>query len=386
MTQNYDVVIVGAGVIGLSVAYYLKRQGIERVLVLEKAKSWNTGSTALANGGIRQQFASPINIRLSQLSVPVFENFDQEFDTQIHFRQYGYLFVTATAEGEKNLCANLALQQQHGVPAEWLTPEQIAQLAPYVRLDDIIGGTFCGKDGYADSWSVGTGFGTAARNLGAEIEFEQEVTELLVSAGRVQGVKTNTREVHTNTVVNAAGPWAAKLAALAGVNLPVLPVRHMVLLTEELHTLPEKMPMTIDVDTGFIMRMEGHRCYMGWADPEEVPGFNLSFDPDWIDKTMERAVLRVPALEEAQVNPKRCAAGLFEVAPDHTCILGEAPQVQGFYLANGFSGHGMLHAPAAGMLTADLIAVNGGRTIWWTSHAPPLAVEEGKAVKETVVM
>ncbi len=384
MKRSYDVVVIGAGIIGLSVAYYLKQKGCPRVLLLEKEDTWINGSTPRANGGFRQQFSTPINIRMSQLSLPVFESFRDVFDTDISFRQRGYLFVTASQAGRSGLLQNLEIQRRHQVPVEWLEPAQIKELAPFVKTDDLQGGNFCGKDGYADSYSIAAGFGSAALRMGAELELLQPVVEITRAGNRVTAVRTPEHTIETHRVVNAAGPAAAGVSALLGIDLPVKPVRRMLVMTEDFADIPEEIPMTIDIDTGFIMRKESGRVLMGWSDPDEPPGFNLAFDPAIIDVVAEKAVLRVPSLERARINPRKSWAGLYAETPDHHCVLGEVDE-SGFFLANGFSGHGMMHSPAVGMILADLVLE--GSTSLLDIH--PLRFSrfaEGDLIRETVVI
>lgn len=384
-SKNYDVIVVGAGIIGLSVAYYLARRAAGRILVLEKAESWATGSTPRANGGFRQQFSTPINIRLSQLSVPVFENFQEEFESDINLRQYGYLFVTATDRGRHALQANCRMQQSFGVPVNWVEPREVGKRFPFLRSDDLLGGTFCARDGYADSYSIAAGFGKRARELGVELAFDQQVTGFKISSGTVQAVRTSKDLFAAGAVVNSAGPEAAEIGRLAGLEIPVEPVRRMLLMTEDFAPIPEDIPMIVDADTGFLMRKESGKVLMGWSDPDEPAAFNLSFDPAFIDEVTQRALPRVPLLQEARVNPRRCWAGLYAVSPDHHCILGEAEELKGFYLANGFSGHGMMHSPAVGMILADLIVT--GRTS--LIDPGPLRLSrfrEGALIHEMVVL
>lgn len=384
MTRTYDAVVIGAGIIGLSIAYYLKKKRCRRVLILEKEETWINGSTPRANGGFRQQFSTAVNIRMSQLSLPVFENFSREFDTDISFRQRGYLFVTASPEGRGGLLRNLEFQKRHGVPVEWIEGNEIARLAPYLRVDDLLGGNFCARDGYADAYSIAAGFGSAALKLGAELETLAPVTGIHLSESGTAKVQTPTGRIETPRLVNAAGPAAAEVARLAGISLPVQPVRRMLVMTEDFPEIPEGIPMTIDVDTGFIMRKESGRVLMGWSDPDEPPGFNLAFDSAIIDVVAEKALRRVPILEKARINARKSWAGLYAETPDHHCILGEVGET-GFFLANGFSGHGMMHAPAVGMVLADLML--DGKTDLLDVHALRLSrFAEGDLIKETVVI
>ena len=385
VARTFDAIIIGAGIMGLSVAYYLKKKHCPRVLVLEKEDSWINGSTARANGGFRQQFSTAINIQLSRISVSVFESFREDFEIDISLRQYGYLFVTASESGETALRANLKLQRDHDVPVEWLAVDDIRKLAPFLRLEDVRGGTYCARDGYADAYSIAEGFGRMGRSLGAEMEFGQPVEKVLTDSGRVRGVATPQGEVHAPVIVNAAGPYAGKIGKLAGIDVPVVPVRRMMVMTEDFPDIPETIPMTIDADTGFLMRKEGEKVLMGWADPDEPAGFNSAFDSSFVDVVAQKALHRVPMLERAQINPKRSWAGLYEITPDHHCILDESQEVSGFFLMNGFSGHGMMHSPAAGMILAELI-VDGKTDLVDIRRLRLSRFREGDLIDETVVL
>lgn len=385
MARTFDVVIVGAGIMGLSIAYYLKKKGCRKVLVLEKEESWITGSTAKANGGFRQQFSDPVNILLSQLSLPVLKHFGEAFHTDIAFSQYGYLFVTATKSGEETLKRNLHTQHQYGVPVVWLSPEEVGRLAPYLKNADLRGGNFCDQDGYGDSYSIAAGFGQEALRLGAVLKTSSPVVDVLTSSGKVLGIRTPTETVHAPNIVNAAGPYAAVIGRYANVRVPVTPIRRMIVMTEEFSPIPDTIPMVIDTDSGFFMRKESGRVLMGWSDPDEPSSFNTSFDPTFVDVVAEKAIARVPVLEKAQINARRSWAGLYEISPDHHCILGEAPELKGFFVANGFSGHGMMHSPAVGMILSDLIL--NGRTELIDIHPVRLSrFEEGDLIHEEVVI
>jgi sarcosine oxidase subunit beta len=229
------------------------------------------------------------------------------------------------------------------------------------------------------------GFMGRARERGVRLWLDTEVVGIEVEGGRVAGVRTNRGRVSTRVVVNAAGPWAAQVAKLAGVEMPVLPLRRQVVQTEPFYKLPMKFPMVIDMSNGFHFRREGARVLMAWPDPQESFGFKLDFDPEFIEKVLSRAAARVPPLAEAQVNPGRCWAGLYEVTPDHHAIIGRAPSVEGFFLANGFSGHGVMHSPAAGLVVSEMILCGGSRTLDVVALRAE-RFEEGDSLKETAVI
>ncbi len=356
MTQSADVVIIGSGIVGASIAWHLTDAGCKDVLLLERESHPGKGSTGKSMGGVRAQFATDVNIRMSLHSIPFFAEFDRRLEHPSGYRPQGYLFVATRPAHLDYLRRNFQRQVELGLKhAALLAPEDVLRLAPQLRADDIVGGSFCSTDGFVDPYSVMTGFLLRACDNGARLQRDAEVTAIRVDAEGVAGVDTAQRAVATRTVVNAAGAWAAPIAALAGVSLPVEPLRRMLVPTEPFDLISRESPMVIDMSTGFHYRPEGAGLLLAWADPEETPGYKLTFDRDFIEKILTRAVDRVPCMESLEVNPRRAWAGLYEVSPDHHAILGPVPGVRGFFLANGFSGHGVMHSPATGRILADLI-------------------------------
>ena len=353
MIRTAEVVIIGGGVMGASTAYQLARRGVHPVIILERDQL-ASGSTSLSAGGIRYQFSSEANIRIMLESVPVFEHFAEEFDTEIDFRQDGYLFLATTEETWTDFQANIALQQRMGVPVQLMSPDDIRELAPYLYLDDVIGGTFCPKDGYADPYSVAMGFAKKARELGVLIAEKTEVTDISVTGGRVTGVETPKGRIATPVVVNVTGAWAAQVGRMVGVDLPVKPYRRQVFVTHPFSALPPRIPMIIDFEPSFYFRREGPGILMGMTDKDEPSSFNTNVDWDFLTEVVEKAVHRAPVLEKAGF--MRGWGGLYAVTPDDNPIIGkDIGRVEGFYCAVGFSGHGFMQSPAVGRILADLI-------------------------------
>ncbi len=351
--EKADVVIIGGGVMGTSTAYHLAKVGCRDVVLVER-KTLASGSTGLSAGGIRLQFSMEANIRLSMESLRYFEHFAEEFDTEIDFRQYGYLFLATEPQDRAEFQASVAVQQSLGVPVRLLSPEEIHEMAPYLYLEDVLGGTFCPRDGYADPYSVAMGFAKQARRLGVSIREETEALDIKVSGGRVRAVVTNKGEIATPAVVNVAGPWAAQVGRMAGVELPVQPYRRQVFVTAPFYELPKQIPMIIDFAPSFYFRREGASILMGMTDHEEPPSFNTHFDLEFLVKVAEKAAHRVPALDRADF--MRGWGGLYAITPDDNPIIGkDIGGVEGFYCAVGFSGHGFQQSPAVGRILADLI-------------------------------
>jgi sarcosine oxidase subunit beta len=403
MNETADVVIIGSGIVGSSVAYHLAEQGCTNVLVIEREAHQGKGSTGKSMGGVRAQFSTPVNIQMSRYSIDFFSRFDEVIGHPADYRAHGYLFCATNERQLEYLRTNRGRQLALGVKnVELVSREDIAKFVPQMRVDDIIGGTFCQTDGFVDPHSVMMGFMLNARERGVRLWLDTQVTGIKVeldagSAGilpayaygytprRVTGVVTSRGFVSTPIVVNAAGPWAAQVALLAGVDLPVEPLRRQLVPTEPFDGLPQRFPMVIDMSTGFHFRREGKGILLAWNDPEETPGFKTEFDPGFVEKILTRAAHRVPRLSEAEVNPRRAWAGLYEMTPDHHAIIGAVQNVAGLYFVNGFSGHGVMHSPASGRITADLI-LHGHSSLIDASQLSVTRFAAGKLLEETAVL
>lgn len=349
---------------GASTAYHLARRGVTRVTLVEREQVLGAGSTGRNAGGVRYQFSSEANIRLSMESIAAIERFQEEVGQTIDFHQDGYLFLLSEPANVAAFRRNLALQQKLGIDVRWLEPDEAAALAPGLRTDGVIGATFCPKDGIADPNGVTMGFAKAAQSMGVEIARETEVTGVRVQGGRVQGVDTSRGPIDAPVVVNAAGPYAKRIGDMAGVETPVTPVRHHIFIAQPA-ARPEGHPsafpgapsnhiMVIDFETTFYFHREGANLLFGMADRSEQPGFDLSVNWEFLERVTPIAVRRLPALQEASIS--HAWAGLYEMTPDAMPIIGPAGEPAGYYMITGFSGHGFQHSPAAGRILADVIA------------------------------
>ncbi len=352
MRRTADVVIVGGGIIGASIAYHLTKKGVRDVLVLERDRL-GSGSTGKNAGGIRLQFSSEINVRLSQRSLPHIERFAEEIGTDPHFHQVGYLFLITEDRDVAAFERSLAVWSRLGVPARRVTAGEAQALFKHARTDDVRFGTFCAKDGYADPSSMLNGYVARAREAGVTFAEDAVVTAISCANGRTAGVRTKADEIGARSVVNAAGPWAAQVAKLAGVDLPIQPLRRHIFVTEAVPGLDEDFPLTIEFASGLYAHRESGGVLLGMADPNEKPGFDDSVNPDFMPAVVERALTRFPILERTFI--KTGWAGLYEDMPDKHPILGKVDGIEGFINAAGFSGHGIMHAPATGELIAELI-------------------------------
>jgi sarcosine oxidase subunit beta len=384
--HSADVVIIGGGIVGSSIAYHLAAEGCRNVLVIERETHQGKGSTGKSMGGVRAQFATPVNIQMSLYSIPFYASFEERLGHPSGYRPQGYLFVATSERHLAYLRANFERQVVMGLQTAKLLPaDDIIHMYPQLRSDDIVGGSFCSTDGFVDPYSAMVGFMTWAAEHGAQLWRNTEVTGIGVDAQGVAGVETSRGRVATRTVVNAAGPWAAQVAKMVGVELPVEPLRRMLVPTEPFDQFPHTAPMIIDMSSGFHFRPESLGFLLAWNDPEETPGYKTDFDPAFIEKILVRAADRVPIFENLAVNPKRAWAGLYEMTPDHHPILGPAPGVPGFFLANGFSGHGVMHAPATGKILCDLI-LRGQTSLVDASLLSLQRYAEGRLIEETAVL
>ena len=366
MNRTADVVVVGGGVVGASAAYHQAAAGAGRVLVLERADHLAAGSTGACAGGFRFQFSSAINVRLSQASVPMITGFTQEHGLPLDVVQDGYLFLVRGEELWRRFLAANELHASLGVEAEVLTPEEAASVAPGIATEDLVGATFGPRDGIADPSGLTQGYATLARGSGAEIEFGVEVEVVRTGGDRVLGVDTGDGPIDAGVVVNAAGPWAGVLAATAGVDLPLEPIPRHVLVTGPFDGAPERRTLVIEAMTSFYFHREGAGVLMGMGGASERASFETATDESFIAEELLPTAVRVfPPLEAASV--EHSWVGLYEMTPDRHPIIGEAPGVRGFYLANGFSGHGFQHAPVVGKLLAELIVGGAATTVDITS-------------------
>lgn len=384
--QTAEVVIIGGGIVGSSIAYHLTASGCKDVLVIERETAQGKGSTGKSMGGVRAQFSTPVNIQMSLYSIPFYARFDEQLGYPAGYRPQGYLFCATNEKHIAYLQANYKKQVAMGLKnVRLISAEEIRSLFPQLHSDDIVGGSFCSTDGFVDPYSVMIGFMSWAADHGATLWKHTEVSGIRGDDRGIAEVETSRGPVSTRKVVNAAGPWAAEVARMAGVDLPVVPLRRMLVPTEPFDQFPHTAPMIIDMSNGFHFRPESLGFLLAWNDPEETPGFKTDFEPSFIEKILTRAADRVPIFENLAVNPKRAWAGLYEMTPDHHPILGEAPGVPGFFLANGFSGHGAMHAPATGKILSDLI-LTGNTDLVDASLLNLSRFAEGRMIEETAVL
>jgi len=373
-----DIIIIGGGVMGASTAYHLAKCGIKDIVLLEKEEFFGTGATGRCAGGVRYQFSTEINVRLSLESLPMIERFKDQIGQDVDYRQCGYLLIATNEKDATTFKHNVDMQNRLGVQTQLLTGEEVRARLPLMKFADALAGTFNQKDGVVDPNSVVAGYVSAAQKMGAKAITRAEVTGIRVRGGEVEAVETTQGLIQTRTVLNAAGPWAGLIGEMAGVEIPIVPVRRQMFTTNTLKEIPEDFPFVIDFAQSLYFHREGDGLLIGMSNQNEQPGFDQNVDEEFELENFEAAMERMPLLERAS----RAShwAGLYEVTPDAHPIFGGS-LVKGFNICAGFSGHGFMHGPVAGKLMTEYI-LDGEFTTLDVSMLDLARFEEERLIKE----
>jgi sarcosine oxidase subunit beta len=381
--RHSDVAIVGAGVIGCSIAFHLARMGKRSVRLLEKEPLPGSGSTSKANGGIRAQFTTDVNVAMSLASMGILDALAEEIGDPPLYVKAGYLFLTSDPEKLSAMEKAVEFQRARGVTVDVLDGAGVRSKAPYAA-GEIAGGTFGARDGFIDPGGLANFFLREATRGGVRVDYVSEVRGLTRDGRGDFVIATSSGDFTAGLVVDAAGPYSATVAKLVGLELPVAPVRRHLLISGPIPSLPRVIPMTIDADSGVLVRREGDRVLIAYSNPDEPAGFNREFDPEFALRIAEPLESRFPLVADAGLDMRRSWAGLYEVTPDHHAVVG-ATSVPGFYVASGFSGHGIMHSPATGRVMAELL-LHGKST---SVDIAPLSIErfaKGELIHETMVL
>jgi sarcosine oxidase subunit beta len=382
MRTTAEAVIIGGGIVGVAVAFNLAREKYGQIVLVEKEPLLGAGATSKAAGGIRAQFSTRVNIEMSILAEKILCNFEEETGSEALFDQVGYMFLLQDESDIEQFKTTHELQKSLGLKVELLKPQEIGQYAPHVRTDDVKLATFCRDDGLGDPHEFLTGYERAARRIGVDFEFDAEVTKIDVSHGKITGLKTTTGSISCPLVINCAGPHAKLIGQMVGAKVPVEPIRRQIVTTGELDWVKPFFPMVVDVKSGLYFHKESRGMLLGWADGSVKPSFDISIDPDYTDAILEKALYRIPQLEEAEIANQW--AGLYETTPDHHAIIGWEPSLSGMFHVTGFSGHGFMQAPAAGLVAAEILT--GKKPSVDISSLSPERFAAGVIVNETNVI
>lgn len=360
LPKTASIVIIGGGVMGASTAYHLAARGVKDIVLLDREEFFGLGATGRCAGGVRYQFATEVNIRLSLESLPMLESFKDELDQEVDFRHCGYLFLLNNEKDVSAFERNVELQNSLGVETEWLSGDEVRKRLPQMRLDDVLKATVNQREGLCDPNSVVMGYITAATRLGVDAHTEVEALGISREGGALTGIDTSEGSICTELVINAAGPWAGQLGEMAGLDVPISPIRRQMLTTTALPGIPADFPFVIDFAESLYFHREGDGLLTGMSNPNQAAGFDQNVDPDWELINLEQAAIRLPLLEKAGLASHW--AGLYEVTPDAHPIFG-ATDLKGFFMVAGFSGHGFMHGPIAGKLMAEIILDGQASTV-----------------------
>lgn len=353
MKNSAGVVIVGGGVIGCSIAYELAKRNVKDIVLLEK-NSLASGATGRCGAGVRQQWGTEMNLKLSIGSVKRFETLQEELDYahDIEFEQSGYFMPAYTEKQVEQFKKNVALQRKYGLNVDWLTPEEAPRIVPIVNTKGLLAATFHQKDGHLNPFHVTFAYAQAAKRLGVEICCHTELKEVFTENGKISGVLTSQGKISCDVLINASGGWSQKVGLMAGVAIPTYSERHQILITEPYEALFK--PMVMSFYHNFYTQQEPNGAIiMGIGDPNEPKGFNMDHTLSFARKCSQLVTEVLPPLKNARMI--RQWSGLYNMSPDKTPIIGEAPQLKGFYMACGFSGHGFMIAPVTSTLIAQMI-------------------------------
>ncbi|MBL0347751.1 FAD-dependent oxidoreductase [Candidatus Villigracilis affinis] len=373
-----DIVIIGGGVMGASAAYHLAQRGFKNIVLLEKENFFGQGATGRCAGGVRYQFSTEVNVRLSIASLPMIERFKQEIGQEVNYRQCGYLLVATNEKDLAEFKHNVALQNRLGIPTQLLSGDEVRARLPLMKFDDAIAGTFNQKDGTVDPNGVVMGYINAAQKMGVKAISGVEVTGITVSGGNIEEVRTSLGGIKTRMILNAAGPWSGQVGKMAGIDIPLIPLRRQMFTTNPLKEVPVDFPFVIDFAKSLYFHREGEGLLVGMSNQDEKPGFDQNVDDDFEIVNLEAAIERMPLMEKAS----RAShwAGLYEVTPDAHPIYGKT-DVNGFFLCTGFSGHGFMHGPISGKLMSEFI-LDGKFSSVDVSMLDLKRFEEGRLIQE----
>ena len=349
--------MIGAGIMGLSIAYHLARLGVRDVTVVDKSYLCG-GASGRNGGGIRAQWSSEANVRLMQESIRMCQDFANEFKINVWLRQGGYLFLARSEDKRRALEDSCKLQRECGLSTRMLSPREAQKIVPELSTDGVVAATFNPDDGVVFPWPFVWGFAQAATKLGAEVSTFTDVIGIDLHGTTIEGVRIRDKaggehRIATNKIVNAAGAWSPEIAKLAGVELPNKPHRHEICSTEPLK--PWLKPLVADLGNGLYFSQSTRGEIVGGIGQERVaPGLDQNSSFAFLGLYARALVSTCPILGDVKV--LRQWSGCYDLTPDGNPIIGGVDGVEHFYQASGFMGHGFMMAPVMGKLIAEHIA------------------------------
>jgi sarcosine oxidase subunit beta len=359
MISKASVVIIGGGIIGTSIAFNLAKLGVKDVAVFEKSYI-SSGSTGRCGGGIRQQWTSPMNVRLAMRSVELFKRFKEDVGMDIEYYQGGYLLLAYDEDELAAFEANVKMQKKEGLDVELVTPSQIHEKFPFMDLEGVVGGTWCPSDGHANPQIANLAYAFKIKKMGVDLNTHTQVKGIDVQNGRIVGVETDKGYVKTNVVINAAGGFSHEVGEMVGVDIPTYSERHQILVTEAINHVLD--PMVISFKKNYYVRQTMHGSFvMGQSDKEPAIGNDLGHTVEFLEEMAPKMVHDFPFMNHLHI--VRQWSGAYNVSPDAQPIIDEAQNVSRFIFAVGFSGHGFMLAPAVGEAVAEMVVYGKSKTM-----------------------
>ena len=353
MKTTAEVVIIGGGISGAATAYYLAKKGVKDVVLIEK-EYISSGATGRCGAGIRQQWGTEMNCIISKHSCEMFEQAQEEleYEYDIEFKQGGYLLLASTEKEEEQFKKNIKLQNSLGIDSKLLTLDEAKEIVPFLNTDGLVCCAFHQKDGHLNPFHTTQAYVNAAKRLGVDVNTFTEVTDISVENGKIVGVKTNKGDISTNIVVNAAGGWAQKIGQMAGVDLPLYSERHQILVSEPIDEILKPMVMSFSLNL-YCQQVPHGGIIMGRGDETEPRDLRVTSSWQFLDEMAKTVTHILPPLKNIRV--LRQWAGLYNMSPDRQPIYGPVDEVEGFYVAAGFSGHGFMFGPSTGVIMSEYI-------------------------------
>ncbi|MFB6672081.1 NAD(P)/FAD-dependent oxidoreductase [Streptomyces sp. NPDC056390] len=346
-----EVVIIGGGVMGAGIAFHLAEAGVNDIVVVERG-DLGSGSSGKPIGGVRAHFSDPLNIELGSRSLRAYQDFPHRPGADIRLDTVGYLFLLTSAQQAAEFEISVAIQNSLDVPSRMVSPAEARRLCPYVSTEGLVAAVHSPTDGHARPGLVVRGYADSAARAGVTFATHTAVTGIDTIADRVTAVHTDQGVISCSTVICAAGAWAGQIGDMAGIDLPVRPVRRQLAFTEPLSPPAPRIPFTIDFSSSAYFHNSDDGLLFGLADPNQEDGFDTTWTPEWLELFRDVVRHRAPAL--ADMETVGGWAGLYEVTPDHNALIGRSGELANFLYATGFSGHGFLQAPAVGEIVRDL--------------------------------
>ena len=348
-----SIVIIGGGISGVAIAYNLAKKGLKDIVVFDD-NYMSGGATGRCGAGVRQQWGTKMNCMLAKASIDFFEQAQEilGYHRDIEFKQEGYLIVSTTEEEEIQFAKNVKLQNSVGIPAKKLTLQEALKIVPHLNQDVVLGATYCPTDGHLNPFLMTDAYYCAAKKLGVKFFYREKVTDIVVEEGKIKKVITENREVITDKVVNAAGGFAKEVGDLAGVDIPVYSENHEILVTEPIEKV--QGPMVISFSKNIYCQQVPHGSFiMGRSDKNVEKGHDIGSTHTFLDEMSKTVTELLPPIGELRV--VRQWGGSYNLSPDRQPIISGTDQLEGYYMACGFSGHGFMFAPMTGLLLSEII-------------------------------